>query len=1179
MARTFNGSNQRLTLSKAYLSSYSGAFTISAWVKPASLSGSAKAIVTSGIGPNYWHVDFENTADSVGFWVNNYTGTDPKTSSGIALTSTDITNGAFVGFRYQGAGAEWSKWKNGTKTLINAAITFGFPALSAASFEIAAVNGAFFFEGAVAEVAIWNVALSDAQMAELGAGVAPDCVGGTGGLLGYWPLRGNSSPERNYIIAADTLTLVNAPTQSTHPVIVPPRLADTAHAAWVVDLYHADGTVRVATSDLPTDVDYDTLGAFYSGKLTNDITISDTTSDIDSGILLPADTVITLNNRAHEVTGTRPVDLTKEWRQVRVRIREYDRSTHALRTEFTGLIDDVSDISGDDVVLHCSSLDDAILQQFLPRQVIEPATATGVVDDEEATTQREDVGAPIPIVMGTGGIVLPPMFNETDAGSTHLLGWGTSVRVGHVWYDADSAAPGLEAALAFRAGPGTPTSSTTTKFTVTGDQSRIYTAGMPVRQSSDSGATWNLSTVASYAGGTVTVDDAILPASPTSIGSLQIGGEFSVEYGRYKFVGSSTTFLTTMLFPAAPTSPILAEVSDTTRTNPADCIKFLLENADIGLGLTVDSSAFTQAATDFTNAGLSSAVKGVLGGDRTQRQAIDVITELCALRGALVWRDADTNSWTIQVDTEPTAASMTLEFGETLKNDIAEVLSVSKTPLSQAVSTLTLRYGANGARQRGNKSFVVQDYLYQARMTVLAIGAARVVNSQFIRDHTTAKRVLYYMGKRIARADQRIVFRMKRGGRRVRRGEVYNFTIPSAGMSSVAMRIVGRQRTLNDFTFTAVGTYNADIFTTDISTINSAVSAPSTTVEPTERTKSRGVGTNLALNADFSAGLIKASIDARSIPNWFIWVPINIDALTITNDTQARGRYYLTLQTGIGATPFLFNYDADLGSTTSIAVTEGRRYYISAYVDTDAAGGDTDGWAFLVWWIDSSGAFVSDTEVSQIFVVPGDTNSLGWLRYFAVVTVPTGTGIKRAAPGFDFFRESTTFKIDAFKFEDVAGSLGRPGDWSRNPTYGIQPAAMGTGAQYVRVSDEPEAGAQMVMTTGTAWTSGGVTLSGASTILGTAGPGLLKGVTARVTTAVSGPASWSLALGASGGTTTLASGLANSVDTTVGDADMLTMPIFLNSATPIIALAGTATFSAGKVKVMANVEKNVPPTS
>lgn len=1184
MARLYaSASSQAHTLAKAFLASSAGPFTVALWLKPTALSGSVKGVMGCGVDTNFWMVGYTGSTNEVQFYAEGGTG-DPYAGSTFTLPSNVVTAGASIAYRYKGAASEWSRWLNGTKTVIGASTTFTLGTLTA-SFEIGRIYGGFYVDATIAEVAIWTTALHDEQMRELAAGVAADRVGGTGALAGYWPLRGNSSPERSYVLLADSLTAVGSPTQAAHPTIVPPMLADTSRTAWVVDLFHGSGTKRAASSDLSEDVDFDVLGAAYPSKLSGDITITDSDpTEQAGGVMQPGQVVLEF------VNADGWLDRSWEWRQCPVRVREYDRTSHALVTEFVGVIVDPTNMANSDMVFTCSGADEALLETLLPRLLIEVGTAgSGLLDNTDLTElRRSDVGKPIPLVFGQAIVALPFLKEDIDTspgGGDFLASWGTGAFITGLWFDYE-ATPGLEPALVFATGPGTPTSATTTTFTVTGDQSLAYTANTPVRRSGDGGVTWSYSTVASYSSGTVTINDAILSTSPTSIGLLQIGGDFSVEKTRWKFVGSATTFFTTVRFPVTPSSIVLAEVYYPTRTNPSDVIKFLLEDADQGLGQTCNAASFAQASTDFSTAGLTYAVNGSIGGDGSQRRALDVLNELCALYGTVIWKDPETAQWMIQVDAAPTVFTRTLEFGATLKNDIAEVLSVSRTSLSQAVSTLTLRY-APGGRQRGNKNFIQQDYTYRASMTVLSgiSGIRRQLESQLIRpdpdsgSQAVPARVLYYRGKKLQRSDQVIRFRMLRGGRRVRRGQVFPFTIPSAGVAA-SFRVIARERRLNDFVFTAVGPYNADIYETNISTINASVSTPSAEAAP-EDAPVYTSGVNLLCNADFSTGLKRDGLplalnDTQILPDWLVNGNSEVTVFSLTADPRARGGNYLTVTCGtVSSGPLLVNY-RDGSYSGCPAVTAGNQYLPSVHMNATATGGSATGWRFIIYWLNAAGGIESSETVARIRAVPGDVNGFGWERYYGVARAPANAVY--AAFAIKLTESSRTYKIDAPQFEALGNVFGRPSDWSRNPNYGIRPTLIAAGNVTVLAPGEREHGS-LVMTKPDSSAGVGVTLGTGQTTLCTAGPGWVTCITARVKVLITGTApSWYLAIDQGGGVlTTIASSLALAANTLVSDANVQGVPIFLNTVCNVVAVPTSGAFSAGKICASAHQQQHTPP--
>ncbi len=77
--------------------------------------------------------------------------------------------------------------------------------------------------GGVAEAAIWNVALSDAEVAILAAAYSPLFVRPQS-LVAYWPLIGRLSPEIDPVGGFD-MALTNGPTQADHPRIIYPSAA------------------------------------------------------------------------------------------------------------------------------------------------------------------------------------------------------------------------------------------------------------------------------------------------------------------------------------------------------------------------------------------------------------------------------------------------------------------------------------------------------------------------------------------------------------------------------------------------------------------------------------------------------------------------------------------------------------------------------------------------------------------------------------------------------------------------------------------------------------------------------------------------------------------------------------------------------------------------------------------
>lgn len=73
------------------------------------------------------------------------------------------------------------------------------------------------FSGDIAHMAIWDVALSDSEIATLSFGVSPLRVH-RDSLVAYWPV-GGQSPERDIIVGGFDMVVNGTPTQSEEPPI------------------------------------------------------------------------------------------------------------------------------------------------------------------------------------------------------------------------------------------------------------------------------------------------------------------------------------------------------------------------------------------------------------------------------------------------------------------------------------------------------------------------------------------------------------------------------------------------------------------------------------------------------------------------------------------------------------------------------------------------------------------------------------------------------------------------------------------------------------------------------------------------------------------------------------------------------------------------------------------------
>lgn len=213
-ARAFNGSSDLADNTTPYLSGIATSFTVAMWVKPANLTQTNTYFLQARQnGGDGWAIIWEFTDNQFEFYAQNFTGTDPRTSSGITLSDT---NWHHIAYRYDGT--HWDKFLDGTKTSINASIVFVLPAIvTTPHFTLGCQsNGAGACAGnyvntAAARLYISTSALTDGQISALAGATCSSS--GVSGTVGYWLLAGASpEPESSPSPNTNALTLTGTTT-------------------------------------------------------------------------------------------------------------------------------------------------------------------------------------------------------------------------------------------------------------------------------------------------------------------------------------------------------------------------------------------------------------------------------------------------------------------------------------------------------------------------------------------------------------------------------------------------------------------------------------------------------------------------------------------------------------------------------------------------------------------------------------------------------------------------------------------------------------------------------------------------------------------------------------------------------------------------------------------------------
>lgn len=181
--------------------------TIAAWAKT-SITGSQQHIAGLFASGSAFNRNSFRLLVSPGDVIQAMTGSGASTNGGA--TTTTITAGSwfhacgvFTSATSRAAYLNGGGKGTGSTNLTPAGIdrtSVGLGDGSAANTEFAPSG-----TGSIAEVGVWDIALSDAEVALLSTGVSPTLVQGAH-LIAYWPLLGYS-PEINLITDASTLAV------------------------------------------------------------------------------------------------------------------------------------------------------------------------------------------------------------------------------------------------------------------------------------------------------------------------------------------------------------------------------------------------------------------------------------------------------------------------------------------------------------------------------------------------------------------------------------------------------------------------------------------------------------------------------------------------------------------------------------------------------------------------------------------------------------------------------------------------------------------------------------------------------------------------------------------------------------------------------------------------------------
>ena len=217
MARSFNGSSQYASLNGGVFAMTGLPCTTAFWMYPNSTSG------------NQWPVYSQNMAATQ---INSSVILNYPSSGKVTGQTTDTVATSLPTATANFSASSWyhvaHSCGTGSTTIY---LNGGNSAAQSASPTVTCdrcIRGASnltspgsYFNGRLAEVGFWTVALTADEVLTLSKGMSPLFVRPQS-LVHYWPLRGSYSPEIE-VMRAGGLTLTASPAFADHPAIFHPR--------------------------------------------------------------------------------------------------------------------------------------------------------------------------------------------------------------------------------------------------------------------------------------------------------------------------------------------------------------------------------------------------------------------------------------------------------------------------------------------------------------------------------------------------------------------------------------------------------------------------------------------------------------------------------------------------------------------------------------------------------------------------------------------------------------------------------------------------------------------------------------------------------------------------------------------------------------------------------------------
>ena len=212
MARLFNSSSTQFCLT-GNAPATATPFTMACWFNPGTTTGAIRSLMsinTSGSNDNVWLLGIDTT-DHVFARARTTTQDAGTTSSTVTASVWQHACGTFVSSTNRTAYLNAANPGTGTVSKIPAGTNQFFIGRSASTASL--------MDGAIAEAAVWNLALSVADITML-AGFCNPLLVKPNNIVGYWPLMGRGTVEPDIWRNRYELMLSGGPTVTGHVPII-----------------------------------------------------------------------------------------------------------------------------------------------------------------------------------------------------------------------------------------------------------------------------------------------------------------------------------------------------------------------------------------------------------------------------------------------------------------------------------------------------------------------------------------------------------------------------------------------------------------------------------------------------------------------------------------------------------------------------------------------------------------------------------------------------------------------------------------------------------------------------------------------------------------------------------------------------------------------------------------------